>query len=393
VIKKDKPRNIEDWLSELGQPAADRDYKPGHERVLALIAALSEKGYAFHRPKLRVRVAGTNGKGSTSQFLAAALQSCGLKVGLYTSPHITTFHERIRVQGEMISPDDMAMLMEAVMPLALSTQTSYFETATVLALLHCSNQEVDVEILEAGVGARLDATTAVPADMGLLTPVALDHQGWLGSTLDEIARDKAYVFAGCKQNISSAQDVDVQSALAELDVEIQYANLFESSLSVLGSFQKQNAGLVWQALKSLKRNQLNIAESIDLDICAKTISSLTIPGRMQFVQCGNHQFWLDAAHNEHAVKQVLKTLATFDHPFDAIILATREDRDLSMCVPQLSQFTKTLVVMTGKHHTSNKSVADVLSEEVSKVPTGRFLVLGSFITLGETMKWFAKVKA
>ncbi|MDX8387206.1 MAG: Mur ligase family protein [Ghiorsea sp.] len=387
-----KPRDIEAWLSELGLPTADRDYKPGHERVLALMSALEKEGYLFHQPKLRVRVAGTNGKGSTSQFLAAALQACGLKVGLYTSPHICTFYERIRIQGEMIDQHDMLTLMEAVMPLALATQTSYFETATVVALLHFSMQQVDVEILEAGVGAKLDATTAVPADMGLLTPIALDHQDWLGDSLAKIARDKAYVFAGCKHAISAAQDSEVKQQLNQLDLDIQYAGMFDLPLSTLGSHQRQNAGLAWQALNCLKRDQVDLSDSIDLAVCAEAISSLSIPGRMQHIQCEKHHFWLDAAHNEHAVNEICHALEKFDHKFDVVILATREDRDLSMCVSQLKTFAKEVVVMTGEHQAAYSCVADALEAEVSKVVEGHFLVLGSFITLGETLKWLANTE-
>ena len=101
-----KPETIESWLEQLGQPSADRDYKPGHARMHDLLAPLKLK-----RPKLRIRIAGTNGKGSTAFMLAAALQACDLKVGLYTSPHIHQFNERIRINGESISNDALLSLL------------------------------------------------------------------------------------------------------------------------------------------------------------------------------------------------------------------------------------------------------------------------------------------
>ncbi|MDX8405348.1 MAG: bifunctional folylpolyglutamate synthase/dihydrofolate synthase, partial [Mariprofundus sp.] len=148
---------------------------------------------ALHRPQLRIRVAGTNGKGSTASMLAAALQSSGLSVGLYTSPHLLCFNERIRLQGVPVADDVLYGAMQRLMPIALQAGASYFETATALALDIFANAGVDVEILEAGVGARLDATTAVAADMALLTPIGLDHQAWLGDSVAAVASEKAYV--------------------------------------------------------------------------------------------------------------------------------------------------------------------------------------------------------
>ncbi|MDX8384332.1 MAG: bifunctional folylpolyglutamate synthase/dihydrofolate synthase, partial [Ghiorsea sp.] len=143
IILQDKPTNIDAWLSKLGQPQADRDYTPGHQRVQDLLLALQKSGKQLHTPKLRIRLAGTNGKGSTAHFLAHALQATGLKVGLYTSPHISSFHERINIQGEAIDDLRLTALMAEVMPLALKVGTSYFETATALALLAFSMEDVD----------------------------------------------------------------------------------------------------------------------------------------------------------------------------------------------------------------------------------------------------------
>ncbi len=382
-----KPHDIEAWLSELGLPSADRDYKPGHERVLNLIAALAETGEALSRPKLRIRVAGTNGKGSTSHFLAEALQANGFKVGLYASPHIQTFHERIRVQGKNIANDQLLSLMEKVMPLALKTQTSYFETATVLALLHFSHEAVDVEILEAGVGAKLDATTAVPADMGLLTSVALDHEAWLGNTLQEITLDKAHVFKGCKVALSAQQSAEVHRLLTQLDSDVKFAKRYTKPLAMPGEHQQLNAGLAWQAIQALKSVDDEIGKSISIDKTEQVISHAALAGRLEYVPYQKHHFWLDAAHNVHAVHALLPTLAAFEHPLDVIFLSTREDRDLSACLPLLEQYAGKVVKMTGDGERLYPNMASALSAEVAQFEQGRFLVLGSFITLDETIRW------
>ncbi len=375
---------------QLGLPSADRDYKPGHERVLKLISALKEAGFTFFRPAMRIRVAGTNGKGSTSNFLAAALQVNGLKVGLYTSPHIQTFHERIRVQGVPIEDSDLVALMAAVMPLALRCQASYFETATVLALLHFSNQKVDVEILEAGVGAKYDATTAVAADMGLLTAVALDHQEWLGQSLAEITLDKAHVFEGCKVAISMAQTVPVSRALNALDYNIHYAAPFAKELATFGEHQRYNAGLALSAVRSMYNAKTHaLSPLININKSEQAISQAQVAGRMEPVTFQGHQFWLDAAHNEHAIEKIAATVAALALPFDVIFVCTRADRDLSGCLPLLQPYAKKIVSMTGSGEYAYATVQQALTTEVAMYENGRFLVLGSFVTLGETRKWMA----
>jgi len=386
VTTKEKPGDIDAWLQALGDPSADRDYKPGHERVQKLIFALEQLGHCFVKPKLRVRVAGTNGKGSTSHFLAAALQVNDCKVGLYTSPHILSFHERMRIDGKPISQAELLDLMALVMPLALEIGTSYFETATVLALLYFSQQQVDVEILEAGVGAKLDATTAVFADVGLLTPIGLDHQAWLGNTLEEITQEKYYVFQGCKIQISAPQGEVVMGVLSQYVGNLAYAQLFPEELSVIGKHQKTNAGLAYAAVQMIAKQCL----PMHLNKSKRAIGNLHIQGRMQCIQHGKHTFYLDAAHNEHAVQALLPTLSGMQPQFDVIIVCTREDRNLSDCLPWLEKMTDKIIGMTGDDTYQYPTIGEALTVETQAIKAGKFLILGSFVTLGKVLAWMDK---
>lgn len=388
-MTQDKPLSVEAWLEALGLPSADRNYLPGHERVQMLLDAAQAAGMVFHRPLLRIRVAGTNGKGSTAHFLAQALQTSGYKVGLYTSPHIVRFHERMRIQGAEISNIELICLMEVLMPLALDVGASYFETATVLALSHFSMQQVDVEILEAGVGAKLDATTAVPADVGVLTPVALDHQDWLGDDLASIAKDKAYVFQDCAMKVSAPQLAEVTQLLNDLDTTIMIAKPLREPLMMLGAHQQENAGVAWQVLQQLQCKH-DTFSSLDMPQCKQAIVQTQVVGRMQQVRYQTHHFYLDAAHNSHAVQALLPMLSSLAYTFDTIILCTRQDRDLSECVPWLKPFTHKMVVMTGHGAHEYATVSDALTVETEAIVSGRFLVLGSFITLGEVLRWMGK---
>jgi len=369
-----KPRSIEQWLAELGAPSADRDYKPGHERLLQLLTHIK-----LCRPKLRIRVAGTNGKGSTSFFLAAALQSCGLKVGLYTSPHILEFNERIRINGTPVANSAIEQSLTHLMPHALSIGTSYFETATAVALDQFSRAKVDVEILEAGVGARLDATTAVAADMALITPIGLDHQNWLGDTLKEITEEKAYAISGCDLSISAPQKAEVTEQLTAFYADLQFCELSSwPELVALGEHQKTNASLAYTAIRALLEHGFI---SCDLAKAWAAISNCQIPGRLQKITIGSATIWLDAAHNRHAVEALIPSLHKISERFDAILVFTREDRSLDECLPLLAPFTSNVVTRS-----EHSDPVEALKKQIAISPQGSFLVLGSFITVAEILR-------
>jgi len=373
-----KPSEIELWLEQLGQPSADRDYLPGHERMLALLA-----GMTAHKPRLRIRVAGTNGKGSTSFMLAAALQSAGLKVGLYTSPHILTFHERIRIQAEPVSDAQLYAAMQQMMPLALAAGASYFETATALALHIFADAAVDVEILEAGVGARLDATTAVAADMALLTPIGLDHQAWLGDTISEVAAEKACAMQGCRWSISAPQDAAVAEVLQAFNPAMRYCDVIDwPELAVAGVHQQINASLVRTALHSLQE----MLPELDMATACQAIGACHVPGRLQLIQSGDARIWLDAAHNRHAIEALLPTLPTLADPLDAILVFTREDRSLKSELPLLAPFARHIVYQQGETGDAKDTAVSALQAALAQTPDGTFLVLGSFITVAAILR-------
>jgi len=375
--------SVESWLSGLGAPAADRDYKPGHARMHDLLSTMQ-----LRRPRLRIRITGTNGKGSTAHMLAAALAATGLRVGLYTSPHIHSFNERIRIDGTPVSDAGLLALLPPIVERAMHIGASYFEVATALALQCFSDAQMDVEILEAGVGARLDATTAVPADMALLTPVALDHQAWLGDTLADIAFEKAHVFAGCRLCLSAVQSDAVRQVVDGIAPGVRYiSQAADMVLSMQGAHQQDNAALVLSAINTLQSAGLVDKGEQTIDAIRQAIAKVQVPGRLQQVQLGEQTFWLDAGHNRHAIEALLPTLQGIGS-FDAIFVFTREDRDLTDTLPLLRDLTKRLI--SGRPSDVADicygSVADALDKEAGD-GAGRFLVLGSFITVSAAEDW------
>jgi len=334
------------------------------------------------RPSLRIRIAGTNGKGSTAFMLAAGLQAAGLKVGLYTSPHILHFNERIRINGESISDKNLWQGLETIMPIALGVGASYFEVATALALHHFSQSHVDVEILEAGVGARLDATTAVDADMALMTPIGLDHEAWLGDNIASVAEEKAYALHACRWGISAPQTAEARDILAQHHQHLQFVEPLKKPCLMAGKHQQTNAALAYAALNVLHDNG---TIQTDKEVLKGAVTQAVAPGRLQYIQHQQAQIWLDAAHNRHAIEALLPSLPALADPFDALLVYTREDRSLKDELELLRPFTKQLI-----NEDTVPTPEQALQQVLEGKPTARVLVLGSFITVAAVTAWLNK---
>lgn len=381
----DKPASVEAWLAGLGSPQADRDYRPGHGRMHVLLRSCRSQ-----RPRVRIRIAGTNGKGSTAHMLAAAVAACGYSVGLYTSPHILCFNERIRINGDKVANEALLAALRQLLPVAQAVGASYFEVATALALNAFAAAGVQVEILEAGVGARLDATTAVPADMALITPIALDHQAWLGPTLAAIATEKAYVMAGCRDVLSATQPACVRQVLSAARSDVRFVRRRRwPGLAVRGAHQRVNASLALAAAECLGRAGL----AVDPRLACRAIAATEVPGRLQCVIWGGRHIWLDAAHNLHAVRALLPTLPELAEPFDAIFVFTRPDRDLSAGMRLLRPHARRLVGPPASSGICDVTYSDVpaaLANELAAKTRGHFLLLGSFTTVAAAQAWLAR---
>jgi len=375
---------VEALLAGLGSASADRDYRPGHQRMHALLADMN-----LTRPRLRIRIAGTNGKGSTAFMLAHALQAAGMTVGLYTSPHIHTFNERIRINDQPVTDVDIVPVLNNMLTTAMHIGASYFEVATALALNLFSQAKVDVEILEAGVGARLDATTVVPADMALITPIGMDHQVWLGDSLTDIAAEKSYAMQGCRRAISASQADEVTELMQRIRTDIEYVSDEKElpPLNMVGKHQHGNASLAYAASRRL------CAEAgieLDLQTMMNASADTRIPGRLQYIRWNHAHIWLDAAHNMHAVQALLPSLPALADPFDAILIFTREDRDLTEAIPLLRPFTHRLIARNGhaRYCDANyESLSDALEIEVAGSSGENFLILGSFTSVATAEDW------
>ena len=179
-------RETIDWLFAqfpsyqlMGSPA----YKPGLENVQKVCASL---GNPHHKLKF-VHIAGSNGKGSTASMLASFFTENNLKTGLFTSPHLVDFRERIRVDGEMISKDEVVLFCERIKALQLDFEPSFFEISFTMSLVHFLNQDCDICVIETGLGGRLDATNIILPQLSIITGISLEHTNFLGDTIEKIA--------------------------------------------------------------------------------------------------------------------------------------------------------------------------------------------------------------
>lgn len=315
-----------DHLSALAPELASQAGQPRRkfslDEVRTLLNALGDP----HRRFPSVLIAGTNGKGSTAATLASILNASGLRTGLYTSPHLVRPNERIRIGGDEISDDDFARLFFRVDDAArqlllcgrLPQSPSYFEVLTALGFLYFAEREIDIAVLEVGMGGRLDATNVVEPLVSVITDISLDHTEWLGSTISAIAREKAGILRADGVMVTLPQHPDANRVLGEVAVELNVHGVsavpyMPPSLSIAGPYEIDALGypvLVDSPLSGGHQHRniaLAIAAAVELatrhgfpvtpDAIARGIHLTRWPGRLERVTARGVEWILDVAHN------------------------------------------------------------------------------------------------
>jgi dihydrofolate synthase/folylpolyglutamate synthase len=316
--------------------------KPGQPRrkfsldeFRALLVELGDPQKKFRS----VLIGGTNGKGSTASTLASILGSSGVRVGLYTSPHLERVNERIRISGTEISNDDFGDLFFRVQEVAermvregkLPQKPSFFEVLTALAMIYFSENEVGLAVLEVGMGGRLDATNVVDPLISIITDISLDHTEWLGSTISAITREKAGILRKGGTLITLPQDLEANRTLEEISSELGVKVVDASKFLPVGVqkkeglYQVEAMGSVLEVASPLQgvhqhRNvALAIAASVELEsnhgfkITSSTIENgirrTCWPGRLEHIKCGGVEWILDVAHNKAGAEALRSGLA------------------------------------------------------------------------------------
>lgn len=303
-----------------------------------------------------IHVAGTNGKGSTCAMLESICRHTGLRVGLFTSPHLVSFAERIQVNRTLIPENEVARLVEEMQPwltqFTKEDHPTFFEIVTVMALRWFAEQRCDLVIWETGLGGRLDATNIVTPLASVITNIGWDHQQWLGDTLDKIAAEKAGIIKPGVPVITAAEPgrgLEVIAGVARrLSVPLTKATLTDSALSLqpsafhlAGEHQRLNAAVALATVRALA-SQIPVSD----DAIARGLATIHWPGRMQVVKLPDSRtLVLDGAHNADGAAALRAAFAQqFPGARPALLLGVLADKDWPAIVRALAPLAGRIVL-------------------------------------------------
>jgi len=357
-------------------------------RVDELLAHLGNP----HLKARSVHITGTNGKGSVAAMVASVLSTSGYTTGLYTSPHLYTWRERIRVDGQLISEEEFISLVERAKPEieAVNHRATYgrlttFELLTALAFVYFSLKEADFQVLEVGMGGKFDATSVITPEVCIITSISLDHTDVLGSSLAEIAAEKAAIIKPGSTVVTSPQPDEAEGVIekaclsrgAELvrvgrdvtwqslgfDLERQQLRVdgrlgtYELSLPLLGQHQLDNAATAVAALEILVAKGFNISR----DSIIRGLAQVSWPGRFQVLS--HHPLLVvDGAHNPDAARRLKESLEQYiDFDRAILVIGVSEDKDIASIAAELSPlFDK--VIATRSHHPRAAAPESIVAE-------------------------------
>ncbi|HLT89758.1 MAG TPA: bifunctional tetrahydrofolate synthase/dihydrofolate synthase [Woeseiaceae bacterium] len=419
----DRPHggHLDDWLAWL-ETLSPREIELGLERVLEVKERL-----ALPPPARVVHVAGTNGKGSCSALLEALFRARGDTVGCYTSPHVLTYNERIRVNG--VPADDAAIVaaFEAVEAVRAGVPLTYFEYGTLAALVVFARAGVSVAVLEIGMGGRLDAVNAVEPDAGLITNVSLDHCEWLGPDVETIAREKAGIMRAGKPLVFGSASVPqaIATEAERLGADLRVAGrdfryTREEGDDPTWSWRGREAvieglpppslfGEVQLANASAALAVMEAIGALAPDTVGAALRDVALPGRFQRLEKHGRRFLLDVAHNPDAARVLASLLDELGHPGPVLaIIGVLEDKDARGVVRALaSRIDRWIAVRPDSPRgTDPAALAALVADECNRpclvmdTPGDALehavrhssadtlvLVTGSFYTVGPALEW------
>lgn len=310
-------------------------YKSDLSNTLKLVNYLGNPQNDFKS----VHIAGTNGKGSTSHMMASVFQEAGYKVGLYTSPHLKDFRERIKINGKLISKENVVHFIEKHQSFFLKNKLSFFEMTVGMAFDFFKNEKVDIAIIEVGLGGRLDSTNVVKPEIAVITNIGLDHTRFLGDTIKEIAFEKAGVIKTETPVVIGEYTEETKAVFLKKSKQEQSPIVFAEDVStpkleldLLGDYQLKNSQTAYTALSVLKKMGWNISKETIQAGLKKVIVNTGLAGRWQIL---NHspKIICDTAHNRDGLTFVMKQLSAISCDQLHIVLGFVDDKNLDIILP------------------------------------------------------------
>src|SRR5205807_4059580 len=332
-----------------------------------------------------IHVAGTNGKGSVCAMIDSICRAQGDRTGLFTSPHLVTFRERIRVNGEMVSENAVANGLNAIRNLIADwdPHPTFFEVTTALAVKHFSESKIDVAILETGIGGRLDATNAIQSDVSVITQIDFDHEEWLGNTLAEIANEKAGIIKPgvpvvcAPQRPEAANVIRARAAESEAPLQFVTESYGHSPIALRGEYQKQNAAV---AIAAIHAAQIDINDKA----IARGLATIVWPARFQK---WDDRTIIDGAHNPAAARILPKTWReTFGDQKATLILAVLSDKDLRGICDALAPIADSVLLpkIRSDRAAAPEDLAKVLSTIIPLLPHSITASVGEALDLARS---------
>jgi dihydrofolate synthase/folylpolyglutamate synthase len=360
-----------DWMfSQL--PMYQRQGKAAFKKDLTNIIAFCNVLKNPEEKFVSIHVGGTNGKGSTSHIISSILQEAGYKVGLYTSPHLKNFTERVRINGEEISEKYVADFITKNILFLKKQQLSFFEMTVGLAFDYFASQKVDIAIVEVGLGGRLDSTNIISPEVSVITNIGYDHTQFLGDTLPEIAFEKAGIIKkntpiviGEKQK--EVADVFFKKAL-EMNAMISFASdkKYDVETDLLGAYQKKNGTTAIHAIKALKG--FTVSDNQLQKGLLNVVKNTNLKGRWQILQVAPRVI-CDTAHNKEGLYYVMHQLASLPAKKLHIVLGVVTDKKLEEILPLFPQ--------DASYYFCKPNIPRGLDEQVLQSKANHFGLLGS----------------
>ncbi len=312
-----------------------------------------------HNKLKTIHLAGTNGKGSTAAILQSILRTAGLKVGLYTSPHLVSFNERIRVNGSPISNDFIIDFMKKFNDDINEIETTFFETTTVLSLCYFYFKKVDVAIIETGLGGRLDSTNVLNPNLSIITSIDIDHQNILGNTIEEIANEKAGIIKKNTPLITFKQPKKILDILrnrakmlnAKIEIVVDPQKIVVDNFStkfvinnktfsipLIGEHQAYNAAL------AIRSSNIFMG-SLSYQMIKDGVKNTVWPGRFQLLN-NKLKIFYDVAHNSAGINTIRSTLNSLNALEKIGLIILKEDKDVDQISNSLKGLFDELIIST-----------------------------------------------
>ncbi len=381
--------NALDWLDSL----QGSGIRPGLERMHALLSALSDP----HQRYPSIIIAGTNGKGSTSATIDSILRADGRKTGFYTSPHLVDMRERWQIGGEWISPQLLEECIEELRAASTEITPTYFEALTLVAFIAFAKAQIDIAVLEVGMGGRLDATNVVHPIASVITPIGMDHMEFLGETLQEIAAEKAGVIHRGSIALTSNDDPIVLDVIRKRAAEfgqdvIEVTDEHDTPLT--GPFQRRNGALAVRTARELGISETAITEGV-----RKT----RWRGRLEKLTYGGKEIWIDGGHNLHAVTQTAPFFDAHVPRPRLLVFGMMSDKDVQPVVDTLFPLFDR-VISTEPYPPRSVKAADFANATPIPHPDDAFraalasderaiVITGSLYLAGAAIAFFDKIAA